>query len=861
MRIRLALVIALCSAFLFVPRAGAQNWNAPAPDDDGTAALAEQFAAFAHQALRTPQVPAAAWQESVVLYRAAVALNPNEPRFIHSLADTYLHMGDGPNALKALQAYKALLDNNQKDDQVAQVQIIDLYLADMQGADAKLKYLHQILNSAALAPEIRSEAAVRAAGLLVAKAQNPQAIKMLDTALTLNHVNLAAMRAKFQLTHGPTPDLESVMQLMNMLHASPADPALASTIAQQMSQLGLVDQSMSWYNFSMGLYKSVNIQPDTQFVRGASSELLISGNVEDAAKFLDQYLSVVPGDIDAWFTRLAASRLSLKQTPTDAQLQKDDAAQISLANNALIKRLQEIRLAAGDSTAVAPKAGADAVLPDLSNDPALLQKAGAQAANNYLTTVTALAWLHLYFRHDAAAADPLLNVMGQLLTDTDVQLTRLRGWRMFVGGDLPGATTKLSAIASQDPLAALGLVMININDPAKHDEAMALGKQVMGRAPYGPVGAILAAELRPLGIRVEPQPQTGPIVNELNKFDRNFMGILSNAANYYIIRAEPLKASYEFGEPVLVKVTIQNVGGDDLPIGRDSVLHPDLWFDAFLRGMIQQKIPGAAFDQIGQRLVLKAGQSISTVTRVDTDDLYNAFNQQPNLDITLNMIVVTNPLQVSTGVAKPGPAGLEADLLQMLQRQPTPITGAESLNKLAARLQNGDGGERIRALDAMGVYVSLLEPKASAVPQVKTIVDFFSALIKRSATDPKPAVAAWAQYVGALASPDPVASLGQMAQDQASWQTRLLALHGAPILREKALDLANSLANDKDPMVGAYAKAISQHLATAATQPAAAPASPVAPTVQNAPPVLSPTPVASEPSATIPPTTLPAAPQ
>src|SRR5208282_1919321 len=87
-----------------------------------------------------------------------------------------------------------------REDQSAQVQLLDLYLAQMQSADQKIAYMRAVMDKEGIPPEVRSSAAVRCAQLLAARLQNDDAIKVLDTALVLDPLNSAAMRAKFDLT-------------------------------------------------------------------------------------------------------------------------------------------------------------------------------------------------------------------------------------------------------------------------------------------------------------------------------------------------------------------------------------------------------------------------------------------------------------------------------------------------------------------------------------------------------------------------------------------------------------------------------------------------------------------------------------
>jgi hypothetical protein len=224
--------------------------------------------------------------------------------------------------------------------------------------------------------------------------------------------------------------------------------------------------------------------------------------------------------------------------------------------------------------------------------------------------------------------------------------------------------------------------------------------------------------------------------------------------------------------------------------------------------------------------------------------------QNPSLDLTINMAVVTNPAGVKpAGPNQPaevviGPCGMKVQLSEMLERAPTPISTQEARNKLIDRLEDPDGGVRIRTLEALATYVMLL--RKSATPDDKTVADEFADAIHKSRGDPAGPVRAWARYINAfINSGNQEDAINAMAGD-ADWLTRLLAAYGSPVLGAKASAIAQRLSSDRDPVVQQYAKALSRSLAAAATQPESASPPPLEPTVPpmepTAPPAEQPAP-------------------
>jgi hypothetical protein len=828
---RLMLVAATSLLLLASGYAPADDSDTGPADKDGSIALAERLSAISHQALRVPRITSLDWQKSTALCKATTRLDPKQPRFQSALIDNLLKVGDADAALDALKAYRAL----QPDDQGAMAQEIELQLNHYQSADAKLNYLRFIEKQESIPKPVRSDAASRCAQLLEGRAQGREALKMVDAALQLNPLNLRAMRLKYELTQSASTAVDRVTQLVQMLRANPADPTVASRLAMQLANLGLVNPSLLWFRFSNLLYLRTGARPDRLFACGAAAEALLADRANEAADLMKEYLAIFPGDADGWFIRLSTAKYQLAQGKID---QAAYSALIRQASIGMTNLLQTIRHAAGDTSATTRpiNSDTDSPLPDLSGDPARLAKSGRpELAQAYVAVVSSVAWLDLYYRRDAAAADPLLDVLTKLISPNDVQLVRLRGWRQFVGGDSDKATATLQLAAQRDPLAELGLVLIDLGKPSKHDQAVDHAKALLNAHPSLMLGATLWTELNPIGATIDPGPQSDAISNLVNGAPNELMQLVNNPAAFYTIRAEPVRAIYEFGDPILIHVLVKNLGSMDLAIGDDCAVHPDLWFDAYLRGEVEEPLTGVAVGRIDQRLVLGAGQSFSSNVRVDEDAMFSLFGQNPAQDLVLNMALVTNP----AGVQEPtknqparvliGPCGLRVQLTRMLERASTPVGSADERARLLERLDQGDGGEKFKTLEVMAIYVLIF--RKSGTDQDKSSADDFADAIRKAQNDPNAPVHAWARYLNAFISNEDVRadSIAAMARD-GSWMTRLMATMAAATIHDKALDLLSPLTSDADPIVRDYARAMSQSITAATTQPTSTSSATPAPT-------------------------------
>ncbi len=156
----------------------------------------------------------------------------------------------------------------------------------------------------------------------------------------------------------------------------------------------------------------------------------------------------------------------------------------------------------------------------------------------------------------------------------DVTLQRLQAWRQYVGGDAAGAEPKFRAFAKDDPLAAMGAILAGSSTPSQKDRTPVEAQKLMDEHPSGVIGAVLWAELGQFHVRIDPSATSDSIATLVSNVPDKFLQLITQPKGYYAVQVTPLKAFYNFGEPVLVRVSLQNVSDVDLAIGDDSAIHP-----------------------------------------------------------------------------------------------------------------------------------------------------------------------------------------------------------------------------------------------------------------------------------------------
>jgi hypothetical protein len=311
-----------------------------------------------------------------------------------------------------------------------------------------------------------------------------------------------------------------------------------------------------------------------------------------------------------------------------------------------------------------------------------------------------------------------------------------------------------------------------------------------------------------------------------------FMELVRDPKNFYDVQVTPLKPTFEFGEPVLVRVTLQNMSNVDLAIGDDCAVHPTLWFDARFRGMMDAGVSGAAVGRLDQRLVLAPGDVVGTVVRVDQDALEQFFVGDPSQNLLMDLSLVINPIGITTNKkmgtaqAQPGVCGYAAPSSELIARSPVPIVREEQRAAFYQGLNVDDGGEKIRAIHALATYIQLLKKdKNPDAPKMQ--VEFTNHLHRVDPAGREPVAAFLALELARTAEgDDQVNQVTAMTLDSGNWLTRLLGLVECNSLGNSGIAIASKLTNDPNPIVKDYAAALAASLQAAATTQPSTPAPP-----------------------------------
>jgi hypothetical protein len=408
-------------------------------------------------------------------------------------------------------------------------------------------------------------------------------------------------------------------------------------------------------------------------------------------------------------------------------------------------------------------------------------------------------------------------------------MARLEGWTFLLQGRDEEARVKLSAVAERDPLAQLGMIRLMEKEGANADRVTQEARKLMTDAPSGVVGAIVHDALRDKKPRLAPgelaplTPEAEAVKAELDSFPREWLDVLDKdkTSRYYVLRIEPLKVTHEYGDPILARVTVQNISSYDITVGPEGTIRPDVWFQVQVRGLIQGGFDGIAFDRLGGKVLLKPQEKIVQNVRIDQAGLTQMMQQNAAVAMPIYISAFNNPIALPQGIPVPGPGGQRVQSTRVVNRVGVP-TDQKTIGANLVALANGTPAEKMRAANLLWwFFVTLMRQEND---QQKAIAFQIQNALEKAANDPDPQVRAHVSFSIAQIMPAEMRrkQIDRMLGDSA-WESRLLALLLTQMLPADQWPIiaAPIAEGDPDEIVMRFATAVVDFADNpAATQPA-----------------------------------------
>lgn len=772
------------------------------------AALAERISALADRFGNS--TAAAPYRES--LYDAAGRLAEREVRFRRNRLRAAETAGENEAMLATLLEWRKLDPQNL----FVQMELIDVYVARLQTADARLGYLKQVVDADSVNAEVRSHAALQTAKLYLEQSRTQQAMETLRKSLLLNGLNVGALNLQWQQSvNGSTP-LQRISLLLNMIKANPASIEAVLLVAQDLANVGMVQQSLQWYGHAAGMARQVGGLVGGP-AKDYAAELLIAGQDRAAAEISSRLLEKDPSDPGAWFLTLLAEKNvkeridTVKKNALIGFLNRVAVArQVLGAKGATTRPLVLFPGAAEDGSGkeatTMPQGSDGAQMPDLAGDAELLKKASPEQARDYVSAVSDVAWFMVFQGPNAAEAAPFIRAIQAASPDYKDMAARLEGWMLLRTGKLEEARAKLAGIADQDPLAALGMIRILRQDPSTTAEATDHARKLKKLCPSGALGALVNSEVGDITGEVAPEPMVEAIRDVLDRFPREILKLSAAPQDFLAMRLQPQQVGHDFGEPILVDVELRNAQEVPLVIGTMGMAR-DLWLDVQTRGLSQQWVSGVCFDKLDGPAILQPGTATRWTVRLDRGPLADVLERSVQQAVQLSVFGLTNAVPTEMGVV-PGPCGIRGRMSQMLERRAGSLASESAMRKARATVDGNDQVAKLRLVDQVAAYLRVVaDPEG---PQnVKAMDAEFRNLLIRLGQDSSVPVRVWSRYRMAQMNVEPAEKTATDLGSEQMWYARLIGaictMHTPETTR---LALLRNMEKDSDATVRSLVGAI-----------------------------------------------------
>lgn len=684
--------LALVSAFALTPPATAAD--APSTADAMTAHRLEQWARQSLSGRAQPH-PAQVRQASILLEQA-LELDPTPADRWLLLAEARQLAADRAGLRQALRGYL----KRRADDDVAQLQLIELYGKAQQTADKLAAFYERIATgpkARRFSPALRSRVAFRAALVALEQGDPDRYAKMLGLALELDPTNKDAAAESFRvLAASPDASLdEQASALLTLFQADPADPAAHLTLANSLMDFGLYDQAAGWFQSADRLHRAAGLPSPPPMLRNWALCLWGGGRIDQALSLIR---AAQAGPAEAPDGPGEAPEGEADGEGDAAAPDSPDPRQVDPFARATLRTLLPHALMLHQSGQTEK---VETVFDALADRFAEVNERGGDVAR----TRAARVWAHLFCDYEIETASNMLATMTSGSDEGSSELATLGGWLAMRRGELDKAEAALAERADADPRAALGLcfVLNRRMAEAEGEAAAGLRRRVQRRlrsvqqATSGDLlGLIAASELRRMGLEPAPTESAKAMAATLAEIPAELRDIASNPRQFVLLSAEPPDGAFQLGEGATVDVTIRNVSRWPLSMGPGGTIPTRLMAIPSVRaGADQGPDLRPHVVDMNRRLRLEPDESVTVPVRVDSGDLGLFLAGNPTLPMRINLAMLLNPRLNARGGFAPGVLG-SVTHARHLRREGGPI-GPQAIDNAVARLRDAEPAASMRA--------------------------------------------------------------------------------------------------------------------------------------------------------------------
>lgn len=651
-------------------------------------ALAERFSAMGEAAMfriGPPEVTEASAAQASALLEIARRLDPEDAQIARLASDAALRIGNATRALDAVNQVRRL----DPKDQFAQVRAIDLFVDSMQTAEDRMKYYRRIADTAVVPAPVRAHAAMGAYDLALTQGRDALASELLDQALAIDPTNLTALRTKHALLTATADDTARREMLAQLLLACPRDARGLITLSRELAAYGLYAKAAEFYRYGLEAAAPAGGAPAGDLIDAVASYIL-AGYGRFAAQIADSNVNPAFADPDAMWIRAIAVRSA------GADLETTNKA-ISNGRMSLVSLLRELGLVArGQPSDQTPSD----VLPDLAADLTAIRANRPDLVQVFTQTLRDLLSYELFF--DLPVSQPAYELYSQLVGPTDTGLALIDGWRAIKSSRPDEARVKLEAAATTEPFARALLITMDQNA----DSARASAQDLLDANNIGARAVILAELVKSTGAAHRPLPGSDAIEALAKRVEPIVNQFFTEPRRVWLLRAKPISVSHDFGEPVLVELSMTNRSNLPLTIGPNAAIESTVTYDATIRG--GGVIPAYGATQWAGPIRLDPGQSMTQIIRVDTGRLDATLRQMPTASVAFNVVLTGNAVFTPQGVV-PGAGGQSAQAGSVLERRATVLSNQAAVSRILSNLKGSDAEKLLRSGEFIVAVIPLLQ--------------------------------------------------------------------------------------------------------------------------------------------------------
>ena len=602
----------------------------------------------------------------VSLLDAARRLDSSNYRATELLAESLQVLGDIGAAAQALDEYLAM----QPEDEVAMARRIALGLENLQTSEDRQMYLWRLANQAQLPAGVRGVVYQELARLSLESADEVNTRGFLSQAITVDKYNLGARQKMLEMmiSEGVGTD-QRVGLLAQMVAINPLRLQVVWDFAKGLDELGLHEEAQKWYKYTLGAHRAGTggIEVGSEALLDLASSYVLSKDYDKAMLVLNRISAQNAQDVSTyiWMARAASG---LGQTD-QAQSYLDSAEKV------LFNR--------------------------------------AQGNTDHLETAKQLSWFYLQDKPDPAKA----MAWAQKAVDLDAEDSgaQLRlGLALLADGQTDEAKLKLEPLRESDPWARLGLVRIFLSGEYTPEQA----QQELGEAISRHIGGWVGLATRELA---RAHNVDIPVERLLGQLQANVTGQLGSPAelrdfyrhpqDYLYLKIQPNQASFNSGEPMLLNISLTNMGSLTITMGPGMMIEPRVVLSAQLSGGLQRELKYYDFVSLYKKRALGPGEGINSTVRLDRGELRRLLRACPQETVTLKVSCILDPQAVGEDEYLPSLGGQMSKEVVLVRCGFRP--GPQSMDRLYGLLKNGPVRDRIASAIILGDLVGNMQsPKA-----------------------------------------------------------------------------------------------------------------------------------------------------